>query len=95
MKKTAKILIALLMVTLLACALVACDLFGGGGGEVPPIVGGDTAPDDNSNTVTSSKPVYLTFSYLKQAPSVFKHIYIEDFDLADIEYHVTYEQRVG
>ena len=95
MKKTAKILIALLVVTLLACALVACDLFGGGGGEVPPIVGGDTAPDDNSNTVTSSKPVYLTFSYLKQAPSVFKHIYIEDFDLADIEYHVTYEQRVG
>ena len=103
MKKTAKILIALLMVTLLACALVACDLFGNqSNAELPPIVGGDgniddgtDTPDTGNNTVTSSKPVYLTFSYLKQAPSVFKHIYIEDFDLADIEYHVTYEQVVG
>jgi hypothetical protein len=54
---------------------------GGNGGNV------DTAPVDP----TSGTPVYLTFSYLKQAPSVFKHIYVEDFDIADIEYHVTYE----
>lgn len=54
---------------------------GGNGGNV------DVAPVDP----TSGTPVYLTFSYLKQAPSVFKHIYVEDFDIADIEYHVTYE----
>ena len=54
---------------------------GGDGGNV------DVAPVDP----TSGTPVYLTFSYLKQAPSVFKHIYVEDFDIADIEYHVTYE----
>ncbi len=100
MKKMAKILIALLMVTMLTCALVACDLFGsqnGGDVELPPIIGGDVDPDDTGNgeVITSNKPVYLTFSYLKQAPSVFKHIYIEDFDLADIEYHITYEQRVN
>ena len=58
---------------------------GGDGGNV------DVAPVDP----TSGTPVYLTFSYLKQAPSVFKHIYVEDFDIADIEYHVTYECIVG
>ena len=95
MKKLSKILIAMLLVTLLTCTLVACDLFGTQNGELPPIIGGEDTPDDpTAPEVTSKKPVYLTFSYLKQAPSVFKHIYIEEFDLADIEYHVTYEVKV-
>ena len=105
MKKTAKILIALLMVTMLACLLFAC-------GEVtvqveqdtelPSIIGGETTnPDDDvedvtpEEVITSREPVYLTFSYNKQAPSVFKHIYIEEFDLSDIEYHVTYKEVVN
>ena len=95
MRKLAKILIAVLLVTLLTCTLVACDLFGTQSGELPPIIGGDETPDNPTTPeTTSKKPVYLTFSYLKQAPSVFKHIYIEEFDLADIEYHVTYEVKV-
>ena len=104
MKKTAKILIALLMVTLLACTLFACGETSGvidQPTELPSIIGGDvTNPDGDTDTkpeetITSREPAYLTFSYLKQAPSVFKHIYIEEFDLADIEYHVTYREVVG
>ena len=102
MKKTAKILIALLMVTLFTCVFTACDLFGGTTPdqptELPSIIGGETTDSDDTDTsgdqVVSSKPAYLTFSYLKQAPSVFKHIYIEEFDLADIEYHVTYQETL-
>ena len=102
MKKTAKILIALLMVTLFTCVFTACDLFGGTTPdqptELPSIIGGETTDSDDTDTsgdqVVSSKPAYLTFSYLKQAPSVFKHIYIEEFDLADIEYHVTYKETL-
>ncbi len=100
MRKTLRILLVLLMVAMITCIFVAC-------GEVeaptvetvppPTEVGGGNNGDgdgDGGNTVvdpTSGTPVYLTFSYLKQAPSVFKHIYIEDFKLEDIEYHVTYE----
>lgn len=57
---------------------------GDGEGDGGDVVVGPVDP-------TTGKPVYLTFSYLTQAPSVFKHIYIDEFDLANIEYHVTYE----
>ena len=104
MKKIAKILTALLMVTMLACLLFACgevNVEVDQNTELPSIIGGEvTDPDGDTDVtpdeiVTSREPVYLTFSYKKQAPSVFKHIYIEEFDLADIEYHVTYKEVVN
>ena len=121
MRKTLKILLTLLLVTMLTLVFVAC-------GEVtaepiedvppPPVVGGgsvgggsgdggsgdggsgDSGSGDGGDVVspvdpTTGKPVYLTFSYLTQAPSVFKHIYIDEFDISNIEYHVTYECLVN
>ena len=76
-------------------------IIGGGGGSGDGGSGdggsGDGGSGDGGGDVvspvdpTTGKPVYLTFSYLTQAPSVFKHIYIDEFDIANIEYHVTYE----
>ncbi len=91
MRNTLRILLVLLVAIMVTCIFVACGKITTGSDTPPDVVGGG---GNSSVDPTSGTPAYLTFSYLKQAPSVFKHIYIEDFDIGDIEYHVTYKCTV-
>lgn len=99
MKKATRLLFVLAMATLLCCILAACS--GGTGAQYTPpetisgtnnSSGGD---DPGYDLEKDGTPVYLSFTYLSQSPSVFKHIYIDEFNISDIEYHITYSVVTG
>lgn len=95
MRKSARILFIMALVAVLCCVLAACSDTTGSQYTPPVNIGGngegvDPEVDDYENN-ENAVPVYLSFTYLTQSPSVFKHIYLDEFSLANIEYHVTYE----
>lgn len=89
MKKLSRILLIVLLIGLLATVFSACSALS---------KFQYSAPDDVKSENESQKgqkydeqyPAYLTFTYLTQAPSVFKHIYIDEFDISNVQYQVVY-----
>lgn len=106
MNKVVKILVVCVLAVLLIGILVACneshtqDI----SNPLPEgVIGGGSSSSGGSSGNTGSgsedtdigEPKYLTFSYKTQAPSVFKHIYIDEFDIGNVFYHVNYGKKVG
>lgn len=106
MNKVVKLLVVSVLAVLLVCTLVACSqtttqdlskplpdgVFGGGGSSSDNT--GDGGSGDTPD-VDLGDPEYLTFSYLTQAPSVFSHIYVDEFKLSNVLYHVNYVNDDG
>lgn len=89
MKKILRITLIVVLAVLLVGMLVACS---GLGLEykLPSTVDGSGSGDGTQTETELGTPAYMSFSYLRQSPSVFKHIYIDEFNLEDILYHVAY-----
>lgn len=108
MNKVVKLLVVSVLAVLLVCTLVACsqtttqdlskplpDGIVGGGSSTGGSGDGGSGDGDNTPEVDLGDPEYLTFSYLTQAPSVFSHIYVDEFKLSNVLYHVNYVNDDG
>lgn len=102
MNKVVKLSVIFVLIVLMIGVLVACNndstpqdmsqplpdgVLGGGG------TSSDTTPTPDVDT-NPGEPVYLTFSYVTQAPSVFMDIYVDEFKLENVLYHVNYVKTV-
>lgn len=106
MNKVVKLLVVSVLVVLLIGVLVACNesttqdiskpmpdgVIGGGSSSGN---GGGGNNGGGTEDTDPGTPAYLTFSYKTQAPSVFKHIYVDEFELSNVLYHVNYCKEVG
>ncbi len=87
MRKSVKLLLIIALAVMLAGILAACSGSTGLQYKPPGVI-------DGKGEVETTEPVgeaaYLSFSYLTQSPSVFKSIYVDEFNLSNIEYHIVY-----
>ncbi len=88
MRKSVKLLLIIALAVMLAGILAACS--GSTGLQYKPPSNIDGSGEVPTTTEPDGEAAYLSFSYLTQSPSVFKSIYVDEFNLSNIEYHIVY-----
>lgn len=84
MRRKISLLLIIALVAILTIALFACNTTAQNPEDLPDSVGvEDSELSDDVNA-------YLTFTFTSQATSVFKSIYIDEFDISTIKYCVVY-----
>ncbi|MCQ2602326.1 MAG: InlB B-repeat-containing protein, partial [Clostridia bacterium] len=89
MKKLSRILLVVLIIGLLATVFSACSALSKFQYQAPSDVPGGQGTSSGEK-YDEEYPAYLKFTYKTQSPSVFKHIYIDEFNLEDVQYQVVY-----
>ncbi len=83
MRKKVSVLLILALCTLLALSLFACNREPQDESKLPPTINPSVNEDD-----PSSWDISLKFYFTKNVSSVFKSLFIDEFNIADVEYAV-------
>ncbi len=90
MRKTASLVLIVLLALILVASLVACNPAIQDIDKLPDNVGDQGGGDDPDDVINPSGDAYLRFYFTEEQSSVFSAIEVKNFDISEVHYAIVY-----